>query len=93
MDTLATTDFRARIYDWLSQKVVYHSLFWLTLLMLLTLLESVQDGFLFSLSNQTINVFFYAIIVYFNLFYLIPNYLTRKKFLTYGILLLSLIHI
>lgn len=88
MDTLATTDFRARIYDWLSQKVVYHSLFWLTLLMLLTLLESVQDGFLFSLSNQTINVFFYAIIVYFNLFYLIPNYLTRKKFLTYGILLI-----
>ena len=87
MSTLASVDIRAKLYDWLTQRIVYHSLFWLTLLLLLTLLESVQDGFLFSLSNQLINIFFYAVIVYFNLFYLIPNYLTKKKFLTYGLLL------
>ncbi|PHN03858.1 histidine kinase [Flavilitoribacter nigricans DSM 23189 = NBRC 102662] len=87
MNTIARVDIRARLYEWLTQRVVYHSLFWLTLLMILTLRESVLDGFWFSLSNQIINVFFYALIVYFNLFYLIPNYLTRKKFLTYGVLL------
>lgn len=87
MNTIARVDIRAKLYEWLTQRMVYHSLFWATLLLVLTLLESVQDGFLFSLSNQLINVFFYALIVYFNLFYLIPNYLTRKKFLTYGVLL------
>lgn len=89
MSTLARMDFRATLYHWVTRRVVYHSLFWLGLLFLLTLLESVQDGFLFSLSNQLINIFFYAVIVYFNLFYLIPNYLTRKKFLTYGLLLIA----
>ena len=59
MSTLARIDLRAKLYEWLTRRVVYHSLFWLSLLMLLTLLESVQDGFLFSLSNQLINVFYW----------------------------------
>ena len=40
------------------------------------------------LFNELVNLGFYALIVYFNLFYLIPNYLTRKKFGTYLTLLL-----
>ncbi len=52
------------------------------------LFEGVNQGFLFTLTNQLVNVFFYSIIVYFNLFYLIPNYLSKNMFLTYGLLLI-----
>jgi LytS/YehU family sensor histidine kinase len=37
---------------------------------------------------ETFNTLFYAVLVYFNLWYLIPNYLTEKKFLLYGALLI-----
>lgn len=72
----------------LSQNGFYHGLFWMIILALLMLIEGIQAGFFFTLSNQLINVFFYAVIVYFNLFYLIPNYLSKNLFLTYGILLI-----
>lgn len=85
-------DFRHRAYDFLTQRIVYHSIFWLILLLILTLIESTHQGFVFALSNELINIFFYCVIVYFNVFYLIPNYLTKKKFLTYcGLLILSTI--
>ena len=46
----------------------------------------------FNLSKEAINVFLFAVIVYFNLLYLIPNYLTEKKFLIYcGLLIASVI--
>ncbi|NRB65110.1 MAG: histidine kinase [Saprospiraceae bacterium] len=62
-------------------------LFWLAILMILTIMEGTQRGFLFTLSNELLNIVFYGLIVYFNLFYLIPKYLTNKRFLTYGLLL------
>ncbi len=65
-----------------------HILFWLLVALILTLLESAQLGFWFALSNELINVTFYGLLVYFNFKYLIPNYLTRNKFLTYSILLI-----
>jgi sensor histidine kinase YesM len=71
-------------------RFVYHGFFWLSMLIILTVLDQTGHSFWFSLSNELINIFFYAIIVYFNLFYLIPNYLTRKKFITYcGLLILA----
>jgi hypothetical protein len=88
MEQLLNTDIRTRIYDFFTKRVVYHSLFWLGLLILLIIVEGGQQGFLFTLSNELINVLFFGIIVYFNLFYLIPNYLTKKKFLTYCVLLI-----
>ncbi len=65
-----------------------HILFWLLVALILTLLESAQLGFWFALSNELINVTFYGLLVYFNFKYLIPNYLTRNKFLTYSVLLI-----
>jgi sensor histidine kinase YesM len=79
-----------RIYQVLTRREVYHSLFWLMVLLLLTVFENTRQGFWFTLSNEVINILFYGVIVYFNLLYLIPNYLTKKKFLTYsGLLILA----
>jgi two-component system LytT family sensor kinase len=78
------------LVSWFSQRVVYHSAFWLFILLLLTLFDNTGQSFFFSISNEVINIFFYATLVYFNLWYLVPNYLTKKRFLTYcGLLILA----
>ncbi len=87
MDKAYKDNLRTRIFEFLTTRAVYHILFWLAVLLILTILEGTQRGFVFTLSNELINICFYGLIVYFNLFYLIPNYLTQKRFLTYGILL------
>lgn len=77
------------VYYFLSKRLVYHSIFWVTILVLFMWIEGTAQGFWFTFSNELVNLFFYAIVVYFNLFYLIPQYLTRKKFFTYlGLLVL-----
>lgn len=86
MSTLVGQFLKSRVFSILSQRLVYHSLFWLFFLVLLIavdLLTSSPQSFWFSLSNQIINVAIYASVIYFNLFYLIPNYLEQKRFLTY----------
>lgn len=90
MDAVVNTKWRTKLIGFFSKKWVYHTTLWLGLLILLTLTEGMQQRFMFTLTNELINVFFYAIIVYFNLLYLVPNYLTKNKFLTYcGLLLLA----
>ncbi len=82
MDTIIQHSLRDRIIQFFGKRVVYHSLFWLTMLFLLIFLDSGPTSFN-SFSIEVINVLFYAILIYFNLYYLIPNYLTGKKFLYY----------
>jgi len=89
MDIVANSSWRSKLYDFLTQRVVYHSLFWAAFVLLLMLLEGWANGFWFTFANQLINVGFYGLIVYFNLFYLIPNYLTKKQFLNYCGLLIA----
>jgi sensor histidine kinase YesM len=93
-DAFLSNRWRMRLIRFFTKRAVYHSLFWLGLLFLLTIIEweskSTQQSFFFTLSNEIVNVFFYATIVYFNTAYLIPYYLTKNKFLTYcGLLLLA----
>ncbi len=93
-DALLSNRWRIRLIRFFTKKEVYHTFFWAGLLLLLTFVEweskSSNQNFLFTLSNEVVNVFFYATIVYFNITYLIPNYLTKNKFLTYcGLLLLA----
>lgn len=88
MDTIIQNQNKNPFYELMTKRAVYHTIFWLLLLTVLILIEGFQQGFFFTLSNEVINVFFYILIVYFNLFYLIPNYLTQKKFLTYCALLI-----
>ena len=92
MDQVAKRTVRAKIYDFVTQRIVYHSAFWAVMFLLLLLLDNNDHGFFTKFSIETVNIFFYGVLVYFNLFYLIPNYLTEKKFLLYcGLLILSVI--
>ncbi len=92
MDTVVNKDWRVKLVEFFTRRVVYHGLFWLVLLVLLILIEDTHRGFLFTFSNEMINILFYAALVYFNLLYLIPNYLSKNKFLIYaGLLILATI--
>ncbi len=92
MELSVNKNIKPKIYDFFTNKWVYHSLFWLVFLFLLMAIEGTAQGFWFTLSNELINVLIYAIIVYFNVLYLIPNYLSDKKIFTYlGLLILSII--
>lgn len=95
-DALLNNRWRARLIHFFTKREVYHTLFWLGLLLLLTTIEwesrSSDQSFFFTLTNEVVNVCFYAVIVYFNTAYLLPNYLSKNKFLTYcGLLLLATI--
>jgi two-component system, LytTR family, sensor kinase len=68
--------------------VFRHSMFWIFVAILVTLLEAKQSDFLFVLSNELINVFFYGLLVYFNLNYLVKNYLYKNKFFIYATLMI-----
>lgn len=84
-----TTSFTNNLYRIFSQRIVYHSIYWLVYLFIITFFQSIAGSYAygFYFSNELIKIAFYAIGVYFNLFYLIPNYLTNKKFVIYCILL------
>ncbi len=58
----------------------YHLLFWLLLAILLTVIGEHTKSLLFSFLMEIINLSFYAGVVYYNIFYLIPKFLSRKKF-------------
>jgi len=80
----------AKAYNFISKRVVYHSFFWTLLFVILFILEGTENGLYFSFTNELINLCFYIIIVYFNLHYLIPQYLYEDKIWTYlGLLLLA----
>jgi len=85
MSTLVGQFIRSRIYSVLSQRIVYHTLFWVLFLAAAVTLDIfvLQIPFGQSLGNQLINVIIYAGVVYLNVMYLIPNYLVQKRFLTY----------
>ncbi len=88
MDAAIRRNIRARIYDFFTTRIVYHTLFWAVMLITLIVLDSSDQGLGFKVIREIVNMLFYSIVVYFNLFYLIPNYLTEKKFLLYCILLM-----
>lgn len=91
MDTAVKKNIRSKAFDFLTRRVVYHSLFWFALFLLLLILDTTSQNLGFVLVVELINLFFYAVVVYFNLLYLIPNYLTDKKFLLYGSLLILIV--
>jgi len=82
------------IYRFFSQKKVYHTLFWSLLLLVLVVNDLVMTDktVATSIGHGLIVVFVYALVVYLNLLYLIPNYLTKNQFWTYlGLLILSVL--
>lgn len=77
-----------QIYSFLNQRVVYHAIFWITLygtMIGTSLRQGIDPAIAFY--NETIQALFFAVLVYFNLLYLIPNYLARHAFIYFGLLL------
>ena len=82
------------VYRFFSQKKVYHTLFWTMLLLVLVANDLIMTDktIAIAIEHGLIVVFVYALVVYLNLLYLIPNYLTKNQFWTYlGLLLLSIL--
>lgn len=81
-----------RIYGLVTNPYVYHSIFWLSLFLVLNLLSSGHSQVWIGLANELINLLFYILLVYINLLYLIPSFLRTKKYFTYlGSLLIIVI--
>jgi two-component system, LytTR family, sensor kinase len=81
------------IYRFLSRKPVYHSIFWVALFSIMVTTAYWDYGntrsLPYLLSNEVIGLLFYIGLVYFNLYYLIPNYLAKRAFL-YFLLVLTI---
>ena len=88
MNVLGSRIDKNHLLSLLSQRVIYHGLFWLGLLILLIFIDDTKGSFGYRLSIEMVNIISFAIIVYFNLYYLIPNYLTKTRLLHYSVLLL-----
>ncbi len=68
-----------RIYEFLSRRIVYHTLFWLIVYTCLVALDYRQnEDFLLAITNEFITLVFYMVIVYCNLLYLIPKLMARS---------------
>lgn len=74
-------------------KLFAHILFWAVLLAALTYLEVDINGlpFGFALGNEIIRISFYAILIYVNIYLLIPRFLSDRKLLIYGVYLVLLV--
>ncbi len=84
-------DIRTHLYQLLSKRWGYHLLFWLVMYTAFSVFDAATSGYslLTALKNQIPHFAAYIAVVYFNLHYLIPNYLSKKHFFTYlGLLLL-----
>jgi two-component system, LytTR family, sensor kinase len=77
-----------RIYAVLSYRPVYHGLFWLVLSAFMFFDGRRQGADTYAiLVNEVIALSFHAFLVYFNLYYLIPNYLAKQALLYFGLVL------
>ncbi|BDS10139.1 sensor histidine kinase [Aureispira anguillae] len=88
MSLLAAQNGLKNTYEFISKRVVYHSLIWFFYILTLLFLDSGEESFIIILRNTLIHVFFLMLIVYTNYLYLIPNYLSKKRFISYLLLLL-----
>ncbi len=87
---MAAHSFRESVYNFITKRAFYHTLFWLVVAAGMYYIGNEGVRVKHAALLTGINLVFLAVLVYFNLLYLIPNYLRQNKFLTYiGLLLLS----
>jgi sensor histidine kinase YesM len=70
-----------------TSRVVIHTLMWILLGLIYYINQNpMEQSFWFGLSNTLLLLFFHMIVVYFNIYYLIPSFLSRKSVLIYLLL-------
>ena len=76
-------DFKSTYKDLLKSKGFLHLSFWILLYFFLVLIDQSIYPIWYVLVKELVDVSFYVIIVYTNIFYLIPQFLQKKKFFLY----------
>lgn len=81
-------DWFKNLYDFLSKRVAYHSILWSVYIVIMLLFNySGLENLPLTFANVLIHSIFLGALVYLNILYLIPQYLSKKKLVTYFILL------
>ena len=76
-------------FEFISSKPFYHSLLWCFYVTLMFYINySTSGNWQLSIANVLIHSFFLALIIYINLYFLIPNFLSKKRILSYFTLLI-----
>lgn len=76
------------IYNFFARRVVYHSILWMIYITVMLIINySGPDNLRITLTNVLIHVVFLVALVYINLYYFIPQYLSKKQILSYFLLL------
>lgn len=76
------------LFDLITGRTFSHIAWWILLFLFILLAQPDFKDFWFTLTNALLLLVFYMGIVYFNLLYLIPEYLSKKKIFRYLLLLL-----
>ncbi len=69
---------------------LHHVLFWCFVFVMM-LLAGEDNTSMMEVTRKLINIAFYILVVYINLDYLIPKFLSQKNFMTYCLLLLAMV--
>lgn len=78
--------------DFIRKYIVYlHILFWLGYVVVITAFFSDFFSVGYSLRRAFVNGSFFAVFAYFNMFYLIPRLLEKKRFVEYALIIVGLI--
>jgi sensor histidine kinase YesM len=95
MGVLIQEQIKLKLLRFLSNRAVYHTLFWLGMLALYSLMEAyfTQQGFFYTVSNNIVRLIILGAAVYYNIYALVPKYLANKKLLYYFGYLLLLVFI
>lgn len=80
-----------RFMQFFRKPVVLHVLFWSLVFILMMAAGPGNDTSTLEIIRKLINLSFYILVVYINLNYLIPKYLSQKNFMTYCLLLLAMV--
>ncbi len=83
---------KARLLRLASTKAIQHSLFWVVIFLLYSVVEVMvtHHPFFYTVSNNVVRLILLGMAVYYNVYRLVPRYLADKKFLLYlGFLLLT----
>lgn len=85
-------DIKKRLLRLASTKAIRHSLFWVGMFLLYSVVEVfiTHNPFFYTVSNNVVRLILLGVAVYYNVYRLIPKYLVDKKFFLYiGFLLLT----